>query len=697
MPNVDLQHQAALLTAQKKWERIAERAKQSHSHPNDFAIALAIDDAIESAKFIGPEQERILKNITSDLSDDDKAYLEWQAWLVEAQLTRAAEEAKRRKELIRSIDTPFKKRKEKERTQEDTVYWFNNWAWTADPRPDSPLYTVPFLLFPFQEDGVRWLDRIIFELRTDGLIDKSRDMGVSWMTVAFGAKHWLSASRQTPFHALFGSRKEETVDELGNMDTLFEKIRFVLRHSPSWQLPEDFDIEKGLGFLKIINPQTGSSLVGESSNPNFGRAGRYTVIFFDEHAAFPDGGYQAWTASSQSARSKVSVSTPQGKMTKQGQLRFSGKIQVKTYHWKLHLWKTEAWYRGQAKSMSETEIAQELDIDYNASQPGRVFPHYQEPHTVITWPEFAAIYKDAKVTDENGQLVRYRIPPKFSIGRSHDWGSTEKHPAIVLWLAVAPEGSPYAGSVFVYREYQAPTGAIPSDVAKAIKDFERPDDEGAQHRIALSIMSHEAKSERDTYSREHQLQFSAWATDFNAGIAQVKDFLKLIDTDKPHPFAEVLPGAPRLMGRPRLYFVVDEAQGKLSYNEAMGNFERLAPTSNRGLIRLRAEMPIYHYPEEEEGKAVSKMRPFKLFDDAIDCLRCAAGMWFPAIRPESHADKLSRLVDEKAPELKMEEILKLPPLEQAAALHSREFKLHQLSASIPKALHWRKRAKAKRR
>lgn len=694
MPSIDLRQQAAVIEANKKFERLAQRAQRANKHPNDFSLAVAIEDAIESTKFILPEVEKIQK-IIQESPAEDREYLQWQAWVLEQQLLRASEESQRRKEYLRSIDTVFKQRQERDKVSEDTIHWFRTWAWTADPRSDSPLFTVPFLLFPFQEDGIKWLERIIFELRSDGLIDKSRDMGVSWMTVAFAAKHWLHATRQTPFTALFGSRKEEFVDKLGDLSTLFEKIRFVIRHVPSWMLPDGFNVESDMGFMRIINPLTGSTLVGESSNPNFARGGRYTVIFFDEHAAFPDGGYQAWTAAGQSSRSKLSISTPQGMLSKQAQLRFSKGMEgkIKNYHWTIHPWKTEAWYKGQAKSMSDVEIAQELDIAYDASQPGRVFPNYKETHHVITWREFAKVYPKAKVLDASGNFVRYRIPTDWSVGRAHDWGSTEKHPAIVLWLAVAKQGTPYAGSVFVYREYQGPTSPIPTDIADAVKAAEAPDNEGHSSRMALSIMSHEAKSERDTYSREHQLQFSAWDTDYNAGIAQVKDFLKLIDTDKLHPFAIVPEGAPQLLGRPRLYFIVNNDEGELSYNASLNKFERVGPRTHAGLIRLRMEMPIYHFPEEEEGKAVGKMRPFKLFDDAIDCLRCAAGMWFPSIKPETLQEKMNRMMPE---DMKMENILALPPYEQAAALHTREFRIEALKASIPRPMHWRKKAQMKR-
>ena len=683
---LDLQRQAAALEAELRWKRIQERAAASSQNPNDFALRLALEDAINSVNLI-PEVVAELQEAIDSSPPERKEYLQYQQWLAEMQLRRASEHAMKRKEYLRSLDTPAKQKAEIRKCQTDTKHWFNMWAWTADPRPDSPLYTVPFILFPFQEDGIDWLEKLIFKQRSDGLIDKSRDMGVSWLTVTFGVKHWRFASRQTQFHALFGSRKEDLVDKIGDPATMFEKMRFVIRHLPSWMLPEGMDMTKDMSFLRILNPETGSSLIGESSNANFGRAGRYTCIFFDEHAAFPDGGFAAWTASSASSKSKISVSTPQGRLNKQAQLRFSGTIPVKSFKWPLHPWKTKVWYDGQAATMTPVEIAQELDISYDASQAGRVYPQYSEPHHVITWSEFARVYPHAVVErDKTGKPTRFRIPTDWTIGRSQDWGSTESHPCVTLWMARVPEGQKLAGSVFVYREYIPPTGSTPNMVANAIKKLEAPDNEG--QRMALSIMSHEAKSERDTYNLEAQLPFTAWATDTNAGIAQVNNYLELIDTDKPHPFAA------QLKGRPRLYLIVDDAQGELKYDFELGYHWRTGPKDSNGLIRLRSEFPVYHYPETEEGKAVQKLKPFKLFDDAMDALRCAAGQWFPAIRRETQEEKIARSLPDS---LSWSNITSLPLAEQAAAMHARQFKIAELKRQNPPAMHWRKKAIYKRK
>jgi hypothetical protein len=681
---MDLQQRAALLIAQKQWERIQQRAAATNQHPNDYSLKLAIEDALHAVDFI-PAVLADLDEAIRNSPPEKKEYLEYQKWLAESQLKRAAEWAGIRKEHLRSLDIPAKQKAELELCRKDTTHWFQHWAWTADPRPDSPLYTVPFILFDFQKEGVDWLENLVFKLRSDGLIDKSRDMGVSWLTVTWAVKHWLFSSRQQQFHALFGSRKEDLVDKIGDMATMFEKMRFIIRTLPSWMLPEGFDVWEGMPYLRILNPETGSSLIGESSNANFGRAGRYTTIFFDEHAAFPDGGFAAWTAASQSSKSKISVSTPQGRLNKQAQLRYSGTIPVKSFKWDKHPWKDERWYNGQKLSMSDVEIAQELDISYDASQPGRVYPQYSELYHVITWPEFARVYPDAAVRDSTGKVLRYRIPPSWSLGRGQDWGSTESHPCVTLWMARAKEGAPLAGSVFVYREYIPPTGSTPNMVARAIKELEKPDNEGT--RMALSVMSHEAKSERDTYNLEAQLPFVAWTTDYVGGIAQVNNYLEMVETQLPNPFA------PELKGRPRLYFIVDEEQGMLKYDFESGSYWRIGAKDSKGLIRIRSEFPLYHYPETEEGKPVQKLRPFKRMDDAMDVLRCMASQWFPAIRPETIEEKIARQMPQ---ELTPEAILKLPLPEQAAALHARQFKMAELRRANPPAMNWRKKVQFKR-
>ena len=226
---------------------------------------------------------------------------------------RAHDWARKRLEVVKSCETAYGKEIERKNCKfslEGMLHWFRYWAYTADPRSTAVIFTNCFIPYKFQEDALEWIWNLVFEKHEDGVIAKSRDVGVSWLTCGFAVYCWLFSPKDSPFHALFASRKEEYVDARSNMSTLFEKMRFMIARLPQWMLPDGFNHRDHLTFMKIINPATGASILGESSNDQLGRGGRYTVVFFDEHAAFPSGGHSAWTASSESTRSRIAISTP---------------------------------------------------------------------------------------------------------------------------------------------------------------------------------------------------------------------------------------------------------------------------------------------------------------------------------------------------------------------------------------------------
>jgi hypothetical protein len=72
------------------------------------------------------------------------------------------------------------------------VEFVDDWCFTFDPRnADVGLPTsVPFVLFARQADFLDWL-KARWQAREDGLCEKSRDMGVSWLCVAFAVWMWL--------------------------------------------------------------------------------------------------------------------------------------------------------------------------------------------------------------------------------------------------------------------------------------------------------------------------------------------------------------------------------------------------------------------------------------------------------------------------------------------------------------------------
>jgi len=242
--------------------------------------------------------------------------------------------------------------------EKDITLFFDMMLWTYDPRKKPK--DRPFLLWDYQRELVIKVNQRI----VDGeslLVEKSRDMGVTWVILGVFFYRWLVLGD----NFLVGSRKEELVDKIGNIETLFERLRYMMRNLPLW-IKQYYGIsEKNFAYMKLFKSD-GSSIVGESMNENFSRQGRYNAILLDEFA-FVEGAENIWRACGDSAPCKIPVSTPKGKHNMFARLRQSGKIAVETLHWNKHPEKDDTWYKKQQNERSEKDVAQELDINYTVS------------------------------------------------------------------------------------------------------------------------------------------------------------------------------------------------------------------------------------------------------------------------------------------------------------------------------------------
>lgn len=243
------------------------------------------------------------------------------------------------------------------------VEFINDWGVTFDPRnAEIGLPSVlPFMLFPKQADFVRWLQER-WKGREDGLVEKSRDMGASWICVAFAVWLWLFYAQSV---AGFGSRKEEYVDSSGDPKSLFWKIREFIDYLPVELRPEGYERQRHANYMRITSPENGAVIVGEAGD-NIGRGNR-TSIYFKDESAFYERPELIDAALSQTSNCKIDVSTPNGNGNPFYRKRHSGKVRVFTLHWRDDPRKGEEWYRKQADKLDAVILAQEVDIDYNAS------------------------------------------------------------------------------------------------------------------------------------------------------------------------------------------------------------------------------------------------------------------------------------------------------------------------------------------
>lgn len=244
-----------------------------------------------------------------------------------------------------------------------------DWGCTFDPRnvERGLPATIPFLLFPKQEEWVEWfMER--WRNQEPGITEKTRDMGMSWLTVSLGATVCLF---QHGMAAGYGSRKEEYVDKIGSPKSLFEKARTFVSLLPK-EFRGSWDRKKHCPHMRIIFPDTGSVMTGESGD-GIGRGDRTGFYIVDE-SAFLERPHLVDASLSATTNCRQDISTPNGMGNPFAQRRHSGKIPVFTFHWRDDPRKDDAWYAKQVEELDAVTVAQEIDINYSASVEGVLIP-----------------------------------------------------------------------------------------------------------------------------------------------------------------------------------------------------------------------------------------------------------------------------------------------------------------------------------
>jgi len=228
--------------------------------------------------------------------------------------------------------------------------------------------------------------------------------------------------------------------------------------------------------MKRFNPQTNSMLLGEVMGPNFGRSGRVKMAFLDEFAEAP---YPAstWASCSRTTNCRIVVFTPKG-MNFAGRLANPGHgkprtIDKVTLHWMVDESKNKfvirsnvngkvlsrghgfpspevynkhsdamppqyPWYERAKRELNYDPIliAQELDVNYNESVEGQIYPQIERSRfgvyeydptlrlycsmdygltdmTALVWFQFSAGDNRFKIIDSyqaRGKTIKWFVP-----------------------------------------------------------------------------------------------------------------------------------------------------------------------------------------------------------------------------------------------------------------------------------------------
>lgn len=224
--------------------------------------------------------------------------------------------------------------------KEDTLFYFNGFLFTFDPRLPDGEKVLPFITFPSQDRAILEIEEAI-DNRHDLVSYKSRDVGVSWICLGVFEKKW-HFERDNTFFCL--SRNEDAVDGSGNEDALFTKIDRIHRYLPQWLMPKGWNPQKHRIDLTFINPELDSTISGGATVAAAAVGGRRTAILLDEFSRV-DKGNEINLGTADVTDCRIFNFTAYGKGNEAWELLQNPRVKKLCLHWSADPRKNRKMYR----------------------------------------------------------------------------------------------------------------------------------------------------------------------------------------------------------------------------------------------------------------------------------------------------------------------------------------------------------------
>lgn len=184
-----------------------------------------------------------------------------------------------------SFTEQLKRSIELAKCKQDPVYFISNYVYIFEPRIDKrgrfSAGLKLFELWPRQVEYVNFLEQN-YRQGKGAVVEKCRDMGATFTTLAWIFWHWLFDQN---FTALLGSLTEEDIKKNpGEPDPLFSKIDWFITNLPPWFLPEGFNYDTDSMSMSLVNKKQKNAITGQRRTDRFGLGKRKSVIMIDEYA-----------------------------------------------------------------------------------------------------------------------------------------------------------------------------------------------------------------------------------------------------------------------------------------------------------------------------------------------------------------------------------------------------------------------------
>lgn len=222
------------------------------------------------------------------------------------------------------------------------IHFINNFVYTYNPNLKGDKI-IPFVLWPRQVEFINWLFDM-HKTQKDAVIDKCRDMGATWLFIAFSV--WLMLFHKQESICFF-TFKAARCDTSGDISTLFGKANLLLDY-----LPPLFKEGVTSKQMHIKNFENNSDIVG-SAGDYPGTGDRRSIVFKDESARYQHS-ESIDQSLSQTSKCKIDVSTHYGTNTLFYRKCISGEYPIFTFDWWENPNHTQEWYESEKRKAEST-------------------------------------------------------------------------------------------------------------------------------------------------------------------------------------------------------------------------------------------------------------------------------------------------------------------------------------------------------
>ena len=234
----------------------------------------------------------------------------------------------------------------------DQEYFVNNFCRI----PHSVHGLVRFDTYPFQDQLLIDLEKHRFNV-----VLKARQMGIS--TIVAAHISWLM---------IFHKHKNVLVlcTKLATATNVVKKVKEMVKNLPDWMQIAKITVDNRTSF-ELSN---GSQIKASSTSGDAGRSEALSLLVLDEAAFIPDMD-DLWTGiypTISTGGRCIALSTPNGvgnwfHTTYVDSISGVNMFYPTELHWSLHPDRDQKWFETETKNMSQRQIAQEYECNFNAS------------------------------------------------------------------------------------------------------------------------------------------------------------------------------------------------------------------------------------------------------------------------------------------------------------------------------------------